>query len=170
VAMWKRRDLRPEWALCLAVVIGYFLLDAARPENMNGWSGGWSVASRHLTPMVPFMVFPIVFALQRRAWRIVFTVLAAWSIGTMYLIMVTGNGGGFAYGDQNPLVNEVVKRLARGHVEVNWGYLAYQTGVPSLIPLVLLVAAFALRIVWLFGSKRAPALARERLSPELEAL
>jgi hypothetical protein len=170
VAMWKRRELRPEWVLCVAVVAGYFLMDAARPENMNGWSGGWSVASRHLTPMLPFMVFPIVFALRRRVWRVVFVALGACSVAIMYLIMATGNGGGFAYGDQNPLVNEVARRLAHGHIEVNWGYLAYQTGVPSLIPLVLLVAAFTLRIVWLFGSAKAPAVARERLVSEFEAV
>jgi hypothetical protein len=170
VVMWKRRELRPEWVLCAAVVAGYFLMDAARPENMNGWSGGWSIGSRHLTPMLPFMVFPIVFALQHRAWRLVFVVLGAWSVGIMYLIMASGSGGGFAYGVQNPLINEVAHRLANGHIEVNWGYLAYQTGVPSLVPLVLLLLAFSLRIAWLFGSPKAPAVARERFVSELEAM
>jgi hypothetical protein len=170
VAMWKRRELRPEWVLCAAVVAGYFLMDAARPENMNGWSGGWSIASRHLTPMLPFMVFPIVFALQRRAWRGVFVVLGACSVAIMYLIMASGSGGGFAYGDHNPLVNEVARRLQHGHIEVNWGYLLYQTGVPSLVPLVLLVLAFSWRIAWLFGSPKAPAVVRERFVSELEAM
>jgi hypothetical protein len=170
VFMWKRKDLRPEWALCLAIVLAYFLLDAARGANVNGWSGGNSVASRHLTPMLPFMVFPIAFALRARAWRLVFIVLGAISVAMMYVIMATGSGGGFAYADQNPLVNEVWRRLQHGHVEVNWGYLAYQTGMPSLVPLVLLVAAFTGRIVWLHRSPRAPAPARERYGRELEAL
>ncbi len=170
IAMWKRRELRAEWVLCAVVVAGYFLMDAARPENVNGWSGGWSIASRHLTPMLPFMVFPIVFALKRRAGQVWFLVLAAWSIAVMYLIMASGSGAGFAYGDRNPLVNEVWRRLQHGHIEVNWGYLLYQTGVPSLIPLVLLVLAFSFRIAWLFGSPKAPAVARERFVSELEAM
>jgi hypothetical protein len=170
VFMWKRKDLRPEWVLCLAIVLAYFFLDAARGANVNGWSGGNSVASRHLTPMLPFMVFPIAFALRPRAWRLVFIVLGAISVAMMYVIMATGSGGGFAYADQNPLVNEVWRRLQHGHVEVNWGYLAYQTGMPSLVPLVLLVAAFTGRIVWLHRSPRAPAPARERYGRELEAL
>jgi hypothetical protein len=35
---------------------------------------------------------------------------------------------------------------------------------------VLLVAAFTLRIVWLFQSAKAPAVARERLVSEFEAV
>lgn len=150
VFMWKRRELRAEFWLCMAVVLLYFLLDASRGRGLNGWSGGYSVASRHLTPMLPFMVVPMAFGLGNRLFRGVFALLGAVSIGIVFMIEVTG--ASFAFTDQNPLVHEVFGPFLKGTTQISWGYFLGERHFMSVIPFLLLAAALVVRIIWLFRS------------------
>lgn len=146
--MWRRRDLRAEWFLCVGVVVLYFLLDSGRGVDTNGWSGGWSVASRHLTPVLPFMIVPLVFALQSRLFRSALVALSIVSIAFMFMIVTSQ--GDFSSTDQNPLVNEMLAHFARGHILVNWGYMTGFTGFPSMAPYVLMAFLLIVRLIWLF--------------------
>jgi hypothetical protein len=149
--MWQRRDLRAEWWLCLAIVLLYFLIDAARGPDTNGWSGGSSVASRHLVPMLPFMVVPIVFGLRDRIFRIVFVALAAVSMAIMF--MTVSATYLFPYTDQNPLMNEVLPNFFHGKIEPNWVFVWRSalglTGFASLLPFFAAVVCLVARICWL---------------------
>lgn len=149
VVMARRRQLRAEWILTVALLVGYIVFVAARPEDKNGWAGGWSVSSRHLTPIVPFMLLPIALALSRRAVRILFVVLGAASVALMSLIMVTDNSGGFPLGDRNPLVNVLLPDLRAGKIDVNWGWLLGLRGWASLIPYLVVAGLLLWRVVWL---------------------
>jgi len=144
--MWRRRDLRAEWVLCLGVVVAYFLMDASHGADLNGWSGGWSVASRHLTPVLPFMILPMVFGLRSLAFRVALVVLGAVSVAFMFMT-VTATGD-FNSADHNPLVNEMLPNFVHGHMLVNWGFLAGQQGLLSLLPYVVLASLLAARIVY----------------------
>jgi hypothetical protein len=146
--MWRRKEVRPEFWLCVVVVLLYFLMDASRGVDQNGWSGGSSVASRHLTPMLPFMIIPIVFGFQSVWFRRVFLVLGAISVAIVFAIVSTS--GLFTFTDQNPLVNEAFPDFFGGHIAANWGATWFATyGVThalSLIPLLVIAGALAVRI------------------------
>jgi hypothetical protein len=162
--MWRRKEVRPEFWLCVAVVVLYFLVDASRGVDQNGWSGGSSVASRHLTPMLPFMIVPIVFGFRRAWFRRVFVVLGAISVGIMFTIVSTS--GLFTFTDQNPLMNEAFPNFFGGRIGANWGatwFASYGvTRAVSLIPLLVIVAVLTARIGWHF---RRPA-SSKRLSSD----
>jgi hypothetical protein len=150
--MWRRKEVRPEFWLCVVVVVLYFLMDASRGVDQNGWSGGSSVASRHLTPMLPFMIIPIVFGFRSVWFRRVFVVLGAVSVAIVFSIVSTS--GLFTFTDQNPLMKEAFPDFFGGRIGANWGatwFASYGvTRVLSLIPLLVVVGALAARIAWQF--------------------
>lgn len=148
VFMWRRRDLRPEFWLCATAVMLYVLMDASRGMDQNGWSGGWAVASRHLTPMLPFMIVPLAFGLRNTVFRRVLLGLGALSIAMMFMIVATG--AQFTFADQNPLVNEMLHHFFTGAINFSWGSLLGQRGFTSLVPYALAAAGLVARIVWLF--------------------
>ncbi len=146
--MWKRRDLRAEWWLCLLVVLLYFLLDASRPPDTNGWSGGSSVASRHLTPMVPFMIVPIIFGLRSQTYRVALSVLGAMSISLMF--MTVSATYLFPYTDHNPIVNEVFPSFFGGQIEQNWVFLwSANYGLDGFATLLPFFAVALILIGWM---------------------
>jgi hypothetical protein len=149
--MWKRREFRPEWWLCIGIVVVYFLMDASRGADTNGWSGGSSVASRHLTPMLPFMMVPIIFGLGNRIFRFALVVLGAVSVAIMF--MTVSATYLFPYTDRNPLANEVFPNFFHGRIETNWVYIwrgvLGLTGFAALLPFFAIVVCLLARIVWL---------------------
>jgi len=151
VFLWRRRDLRAEFWLCSLVVILYFLMDASRGVEQNGWSGGWSIASRHLTPMLPFMLLPIALALRIRAFRLAFVALGSASIAMTF--MAVAGGDQFSFSDHNPLVNEMLPNFFNGNLIANWGAAFGLRGLASLVPLAVLAAALLSRLLWLLHVK-----------------
>lgn len=152
VLMWKRRELRAETVLCAAAVGLYFLMDASRPQDVNGWSGGWSVASRHLVPVLPFMMLPVALGLRSAAFRAVFAVLGAVSVAIMALTVLTGWSRGFPYTDHFPFYHQVLSALSHGRFALSWGSLLGLTGVVAFLPLLAIVSALAVRILWVYGN------------------
>jgi hypothetical protein len=151
IAMWRRRDLRPELWLFLAIVVIYFLVDASRGVDQNGWSGGASVTSRHLVPMLPFMMVPIAFGLRNRSFRVAF--LALGSISVAIMIIVVSQGSFFTQTDQNLLVNEAFPNFFANRVGASWTTIWWASrgmiGWISLTPLAIAVLLFSGRIWWL---------------------
>lgn len=170
VFMWRRREMRAEWWLCIAIVVLYFLMDASRGADTNGWSGGSSVASRHLTPMLPFMMVPIAFGYRSRYFRIIFAATAAVSIALMF--MIVSSTYLFPYQDQNPILNEVLPNFFAGKILPNWIYVWRGTlglkGAQALIPFFAVIVGLAARIVWLLTGRRGVNAAAPGI-PELEA-
>jgi hypothetical protein len=148
--MWQRHEMRRELLLCVAVVVIYFLVDASRPADVNGWSGGASVASRHLVPMLPFMVFPVAFTLGSPFWRRAFVLLGGLSTVMMTVISISPEVRGFSLFDGNPLVNELWYDVSRGRLEVNWGQMLGVTGPVTLLPLFLILSLLVVRLVWVY--------------------
>ena len=155
--------MRPEFWLCVVVVVLYFLMDASRGVDQNGWSGGSSVASRHLTPMLPFMIIPIVFGFRSVWFRRVFVVLGAVSVAIMFTIVSTS--GLFTFTDQNPLMKEAFPDFFGGRIGANWGatwFASYGvTHAVSLIPLLVIVGILAARIGWQYRPASV-----KRISPD----
>lgn len=168
--MWKQRDFRRELWLCLAVVLIYFLIDAARGPDTNGWSGGSSDASRHLTPMVPFMIVPIIFGIRDQTFRVALVVLGAISVTLMF--MTVSATYLFPYTDKNPIVNEVLPNFLQGQIEQNWVFLWSQSfglslsGFISLLPFFAVAAVLIARMAWLLRTDRSSP--SPQAVPELE--
>ncbi|MGH2443113.1 MAG: hypothetical protein ACRDFX_08120 [Chloroflexota bacterium] len=168
VFMWRKRTVRAEFWLCLVIVVGYFLLDASRDWAVSGWSGGNSVASRHLVPAIPFMVLPLVFGFTNSLFRRIFLIAGGVSIGIMFIIV--SSVGLFSYTDQNPLVHEALRHFSAGKMQVNWGNTVGLTGFASLLPLAVIAAALSIRIGWLLHSSHETQMTRrEPLVTGLEA-
>jgi len=159
VFMRQRRDLRPEWWLCLVIVLLSFLVDAARGQNSNGWSGGASVTSRHLVPMLPFMIVPIAFCFRDRAFRVAFVVLAAVSAALMFMAVSATNP--FRYADKHPLVNELLANFFHGKLVPNWVSVWTSTldeaGYSTLLLFFALALCLVGRLVWLLHAAPHPA-------------
>jgi hypothetical protein len=148
--MWRRRELRADVVLSAIVVVLYFLMDASRAQDVNGWSGGWSIASRHLVPVLPFMLLPAALLLAARWGRVVFTALAAVSIAMMFGVVATGLSLGFNFNDRNPIVHELWPAVSGGRAASNWGNLLGLQGVESLLPLAAIAVLLVARLLWLF--------------------
>jgi hypothetical protein len=169
--MWRCKDVRPEFWLCVVVVVLYFLMDASRGVDQNGWSGGSSVASRHLAPMLPFMIIPIVFGFRSAWFRRVFVVLGAVSVAIVFTIVSTS--GLFTFTDQNPLMKEAFPDFFGGRIGANWGatwFASYGvTHAVSLIPLLLAVGALAARIGWQYRPVSSKQISRDGAVRPVEA-
>ncbi len=155
VLMGKRRDLRAETVLCGVAIALYFLMDASRPQDVNGWSGGWSVASRHLVPLLPFMMLPIALGLRTAAYRVAFAVLGALSVLSMALVVISGWSGGFPYADHFPFYHQVLPNLTKGKLALAWGSLLGLSGPLAFLPMAVIIAALVVRIIWVY--KHVPA-------------
>jgi hypothetical protein len=150
VLMWRRRSMRAETILCAVAVVAYFLMDASRAQDVNGWSGGWSIASRHLVPMLPFMMLPVLLGLTEPLFRRIFCVLGGISVATMTLVVISGWSGGFPYADHFPMLHQVLPSLAHGKLALSWGSLLGLSGWLAVVPLVAAIAGLIARILWVY--------------------
>jgi hypothetical protein len=137
VAM-ARRGLRLEAWLCGVISAAYFLFQA----GYAFWDGGASVGPRHFLPALPFLVFPVLFALQEARSRRIGQSLICFSVVQLVLIVMTNP----LYGDpryvQNvmlPFFDQTLHDLAIGRLQNNWGMVFALPSYASLIPLVFLV-------------------------------
>jgi hypothetical protein len=152
IVMWRRRSLRPELWLCVAIVVIYLIVDASRGVDQNGWSGGASVTSRHLVPMLPFMVIPIAVGLRNRPFRNAFLALGAVSMAIMFIVV--SQTSFFTQTDQNLLANEAIPHFFANYIGPSWTTIWWAswgfTGWVSLLPLAAAVLLFVGRLSWLF--------------------
>ncbi len=131
VAMWRRRADRPAALLC-AYAAGALLL-------FNGgyyfWDGGVSLGPRHFAPALPFLLFPVAFALRRARWYRAGRALIILSIGIVALCCVTVVI--FLPGVPDPILTLALPRLLHGPTPNNWGLLLGLRGPASLLPLAV---------------------------------
>lgn len=139
--LWAKRRGR-EWALFLLIPLLYLLAIGMSPF----WFAGSTVGPRYLIPAVPFLAFPIIFALDRvRSWwgRCLIWTLAATSALNVWA--QTLGGGGYPLEKyRDPLFNYSIPQIMHSNVALSVGslFLAPFSGLTSdvtLIPLVFLV-------------------------------
>ena len=98
-----------------------------------------SLGPRHVSPALPFLAFPVAFALRRSPWRRLAPWLIGLSVGIVAVCCVTVLI--FLPGVPDPLVTLGVAHLLHGPAPNNWGMLLGLRGEMSLAPLVALEAA-----------------------------
>jgi hypothetical protein len=139
------RCFRLEWLICAWSVLSFFLFNSATVL----WSGGFGVGPRYLVPMLPFLVIPMVFAVETWGtsclFRLAFVGALVWSvIATWSLSIATQSLPTFV---QNPLLNLSLPALAAGDVARNWGMLIGLKGIWSLVPLGLLAGLLSFCLI-----------------------
>src|SRR5919199_1885571 len=133
-AMW-RRGRRPAALLCGSAAAVMLLFNS----GYYFWDGGVSLGPRHVSPALPFLAFPVAFALRQSPWRRLAPWLICLSVGIVAVCCVTVLI--FLPGVPDPIVTLAVAHLLHGPVPNNWGMLLGLRGEMSLAPLVALEAA-----------------------------
>lgn len=136
MAMWRRAH-RSSALLCVAAVAAILLFNSA----YYFWDGGVSLGPRHASPALPFLLFPVAFALRRRPWRRMGGWLIGVSVAIVSLCCLTVTI--FLPGVPNPIVNLALAHLLRGPAPNNWGMFFGLPGELSFLPLLLVEAALA---------------------------
>jgi hypothetical protein len=142
--LWAVRGGR-EWILFLVIPIMYWIEIAM----FLGWWGGMATGPRYLIPMIPFLAFPVIFVLD---WvsthrtdillRVILFALFTFSFLNTWVETLTGYS---AEDERNPLFHQALPALLQQNfVYNNRGNDLGLTGVQSLIPLLVLLAAWTL--------------------------
>lgn len=127
---------RPEFWTFLLISFALLLFNASSVM----WWGGFAVGPRYLLPSLPFMAFPIVFALKnyetRKQFYFLFAIFAFWSWAAVWSMTIAGQS--FPSDVlKRPLVQYALPNLLSGNVARNIGTIAGIRGAASLIPLLL---------------------------------
>jgi hypothetical protein len=105
VALW-RRGFRAESLVCAVIVGTFFFINA----SYYLWWGGTVYGPRFLVPCLPFLAFPVIFAL--RLWSLPVKLLMVVSMLIQCVVVLTSPN--MAENLQNPLIEESLTRLALG--------------------------------------------------------
>lgn len=145
--LWRAGRHRAEVALSAWAVVSFFAFNA----SSGMWWGGLAVGPRYLVPMLPFLAWPAVAALDR--WRRerwlwpLFAVAFALSIAVVWGISWAGqhlpeNAHAFPWRDH------AWPRLLAGDLARNAGMVIGLRGWASLLPLAAAMAAIAAVLKW----------------------
>ncbi len=157
-AMCRRKRQRPAAALCATAVVAMLLFNA----GYYMWDGGATVGPRHLGPALPFLTFPVAFALRQHHWYRI----APWLIGLSIAVMTLCCTTVLAFDPivRNPLIQSALPRLLSGpepnrwgFVPDSWGTLLGLPGMTSAAPFVIGEALLGLAL-WrsLRAQRRSP--------------
>jgi hypothetical protein len=137
--------LRAEFFVCGWSVVSFWLFNSSSAM----WQGGFAVGPRYLLPMLPFMVLPVGFVLQRMhtTWARVGVVIL-FLASTAGVWTLTLGGQEFPQYQPNPWLEYSIPNLLRGEIARNVGMLFNLHGFASLLPLVLILVAAVLFFVW----------------------
>lgn len=136
VSWWRARAYRVEFAAALWSVAIFFLFNGSSVM----WWGGFGVGPRYLVPVLPFLVLPIIFALDaiRARWfRFGAGILAVWSFVVVWIETIGGQS--FPQTQPMPLFDYSLPRVLAGDLARNIGMIFGLRGWASLAPLLLLV-------------------------------
>jgi len=156
-AMWRQRRQRPAAALCASAVVAMVLVNS----GYYMWSGGASLGPRHVGPALPFLVFPVAFAVRQAAWKRLGPWLIGASIAVVGLSCVTVLI--FEPRPSNPLLQLVLPRLFHGPTPnvwgftlLNWGMLLGLHGAASFLPLAGGEALLGLALGYVLRRPKGP--------------
>jgi hypothetical protein len=156
-AMWRRQRQRPAAALCACSVAAMLLVNS----GYYMWYGGASLGPRHFGPALPFLVFPIAFAVRRSAWKRLGPWLIGVSIAVVGLSCITVLI--FETHPSNPLIQLVLPRLLHGprpnnwgFTLLNWGMLLGLHGAASFLPLAGCEALLAFALGYTLRQQKGP--------------
>jgi len=125
----RDQSFRKEFWLIVAIFAGYVYV----ASGYAVWHGGWCVGPRHLTPVIPFMLTPMLFLPTRKTVSALATILICLSVLLAFLCTII-----FPYFPnefKNPLFEAVLPIFFGGQTGANIGNTLGLYGLWSLIPL-----------------------------------
>jgi hypothetical protein len=135
--MGRDRKHRAEFWVCLWSMLSFFWFNSSSAM----WWGGFSVGPAYLVPMVPYLTFPIAYALNdwlgRRWGQGLVGLLVVWSWLVTWAQTIAGQS--FPDMTPNPLIERSLPLLMAGNIARNWGMLPGLHGWASLIPLAVII-------------------------------
>lgn len=137
---WYRRGTyRAEWWVCLWSVVSAFLFYSSSAM----WWGGFAVGPAYLAGVIPYIVLPIAFFLDRQNKSLWVWVLTVGLIAVSILLVWAETIAGQSFPDMtpNPLLNLSIPALMAGNIARNLGMMLKLPGPLSLLPLALFAAA-----------------------------
>jgi hypothetical protein len=130
--LYQEEKFRKEFWLFLYIIVAFFLFNMA----YFAWWGGWATGPRHLIPMLPFLIIPMVYIF--RQWRKIQLSLTVISITLMFIATAADPQVPQTY--LYPLWEFAIPRLVQGHLTLNLGNILFGlTGLSSLIPLIVIL-------------------------------
>jgi hypothetical protein len=168
---WAEKKADRSMILVLALVSGFFLLFYASSVM---WWGGHTVGPRYLTPMVPFLTLPIIFAFnlwwRSKLNRAVIMVLIAFSFVNVWIQTTAGQAFPPDFTEAgtsvtNPLFQYSLPLFVQGNIARNYGLVVGLKGLLSFIPLFVVVAGIYIIIPrWLSRRERQQELKSQPLT------
>ncbi len=129
----RDRETRPEFAVCLLAVLGFFFFNA----GYQYWDGVGSAGARFMIPALPFLALALVRPARR--WPLRFAVLAA--VSFVFMLVMTATEPRAEWKVRNPLFYFNFFLFLRGYLSDNLGGLLGLRGWVSLAPLLAAAAA-----------------------------
>ena len=138
--MWRRSALRPAALLCGAATVAMLLFNS----SYYFWDGGATLGPRHFSPALPFLTFPVAFALREAPWHRV----GPWLIGLSITIVAICCATVLVFlpGIPNPIVTVALDHLIHGMALNDWGVLLGLRGGASLLPLAAIELALGVAL------------------------
>ncbi|MBI1882394.1 MAG: hypothetical protein HYR94_29830, partial [Chloroflexi bacterium] len=147
--MWRQKY--QDVAILLAfIIIGFFLYNI----SYLFWWGGYAIGPRYLVPMIPFMMIPISLTFNR--WfdrligRLVIGLLIILSGVNVWAQTIAGQYYPATFSEgvplNNPLIDYSIPLILAGDIAHNYGNILGLAGLPSLIPLLIVVVGIYLMI------------------------
>ena len=145
VVVLRRAELRAAGLASAAVVAAFLLFNSSSVM----WDGGQAIGPRYLVPMLPFLAWPVAFALSPgRAGRAAWILAAVLGIASLLAVWSLRLSGQLFPADRfrRPLLDYAWPHLRDGDVARNAGMLLGLHGWWSILPLLLLCGV--LTAVW----------------------
>lgn len=132
---WRRRDLRPEVAVCVAIVVAFLVYNSGAINPFGGWTPG----PRYLLPALPFAA--ILVALVPDRLRPLVTALVAVAVVLVGIATVTMPNAPEGYAD--PLTDLWLPRLLSGDLAETGTWLRWGAGPAAVLTVLILGAGLA---------------------------
>lgn len=152
VVMFCRRGLRADAVFCLLLM----LMFAYFTSSLSFWPSGWDVGPRYITCALPYFLVPVAVLLARLGearwyWGIVPRGLMAASI--LFYVTINAVFPHFPGNFSNPWLDLIVRFGRAGFAPYNLGWLLGLRGLPTLLPVLAVLAALLLALM-LTGQRR----------------
>lgn len=139
VRMARLPHFRKDFLLCVAVLVGHTFIIA----GFKDWTAGWSFGARHLVPMLPFLILPLIIVFEK-GWmpeKIAISVLSAISVVNHLLAIAT-----FVHVPvqlDNPITDLFIPLIKAANVGPMLGNIR---GTPVIVMMVLLALVIIITI------------------------
>lgn len=149
VVMLRKRVMRRELAVITAIVLLFFVANAA----FNGWHGGSAIGPRYVLPVVPLLAIPMAFVATRVKW--LWMLLIAVSFAANLLAVAVDPMPDF--GIRNPVIDYLLPVFLHGRVPDHCPWrTGAEVGHVSINPQAVdEYAPFSKHPVWTYESRFA---------------